>query len=177
MPSHHDKDEEMYAITSNAAGDQWRVNIHRGEKCHRRVFNAARHGGAEAALVAAKAWRDETVKALLASPAPTDGVRLRSNNTSGATGVKLTSVRCLRDGRWAEELTWNAFVIHGKQTITRSFPCARHGNEKAFELAVQARQQLLECLPGFRLPLTPPALVPGEHEDPQMPDLPLPAHP
>lgn len=115
----------------------WVVNFNRRGLRYQRRFYEPMHGGSKAALAAAIAWRDEKLAQTQALSLTQFCQQKRSNNTSGVAGVHfLTSMR-QPEGIWQAKLK-----IAGKAKH-KSFSVKKHGAERAYQLAVQAREQML----------------------------------
>lgn len=161
------KPPDMYAIVrhwSALDGRQlgWKVAFMRLRKAYRKDFSASRYGGLEAALEAAKAWRDEMS---LQAPVRTKrkvSAEVRKHNTSGFPGVYLkTFSRKTAEGVRYNKV-WLALTPNQiKPPRTKSFSIAIYGYEKALELAVAARREFVRELGNRPLaPRVPKALVP-----------------
>lgn len=124
----------------------WRVEVWRRGQAHGGEFPDHMHGGPEAAYDAALRHRD----ALLAQLAPTTmrewATRLRTNNTSGMSGVHRSEVqRKRRDGSVSVLAYWVATFngVHSGRRGSRSFAVAKYGEQGAYERALRARTELL----------------------------------
>ena len=106
---------------------QWK-----GEK-HHKFFSDRVYGDRLGALTAALEWRDATERMLSKPRTDRQVVGFSSRNKSGVVGVR----RMLKQGRDVYEATW--MDAHGRVGRT-SFSIARHGEKRAFRLAVRARQ-------------------------------------
>jgi len=106
---------------------QWK-----GEK-HHKFFSDGVCGDRLGALTAALEWRDATERALDKPRTDRQVIGFSSRNKSGVVGVR----RMLKQGRDVYEATW--MDAHGRVGRT-SFSIARHGEKRAFRLAVRARQ-------------------------------------
>lgn len=97
----------MYAIKRLQAGRgtwYWVVNFSRRGVHHERRFYDPKHGGKDAALRAAIAWRDEEL-----AKAKVLGVlefcqHKRSNNSSGVPGVHFLTPAAQPEGIWQAKL-------------------------------------------------------------------------
>lgn len=145
LPYH--ADDSMYGIfryEANARGKcgHWNVSLIRRRVTYSKHFSDAVHGGKEQALVAARRWRDE----VLASVEPLskrEYQQIRTQrNTSGVAGVSWTR----KDG---VELYCRATIrLPGKQDQQKCFSVKKYGRERAFALAVQAREAMLAQVQG-----------------------------
>jgi AP2 domain len=132
----------MYAIKHLQATSgtwYWVVNFSRAGKMISKRFYEPMYGGSKKARQAALAWRDQ----MLAQTPPLTVVqfsqKVRSNNTSGVPGVTFHRSASQPEGIWQAGLT----LANGKR-IRKSFSVLLHGDKVAFELAVRARQAMLE---------------------------------
>ena len=107
---------------------QWK-----GEK-HHKYFSDGLHGDRLGALTAALEWRDATERRLDKPHTDRQVIGFSSRNKSGVVGVR----RMIKEGRDVYEATW--MDAEGRVGRT-SFSVARHGEKRAFRLAVRARQQ------------------------------------
>ena len=128
----------------------WRVSLCRRGKRHVKNFPDRKWGGKGKALTAAKAFRDELLQRFPPLSRQEFCSILRSNNKSGITGVyKYAKSFTLRDGtvkkNWYWEATWPN--VNAEQDHI-AFSVNEHGEEKARELAVRARQRALRRLEG-----------------------------
>ncbi len=150
MSTQHSR--KLYAIKPVSSGGQlgWSVEICRQGNEYRKCFTASRHGGTEAALQAAIAWRDQiasTFKTMLLS----DYCSLaRSNNTSGCPGVYLMRTpKRDQSGNVRIHVAWEARSPVGlKPARKKSFSVEKYGEAKAYELAVNARKAFVALLEG-----------------------------
>lgn len=118
----------------------WCVYIgRRGQPFTRRFYDGV-HGGTEKALEAAIAWRNEVMDSVPALTLTEFCSRVRSNNKSGVPGVRKTFPKRQPLGAWVADIK----LSDGTKGY-RSFSIKRYGHDKAFELAVQARQAMLDA--------------------------------
>jgi len=106
---------------------QWK-----GEK-HHKFFSDGVYGDRLGALTAALEWRDATERTLNKPRTDRQVIGFSSRNKSGVVGVR----RMLKQGRDVYEATW--MDAYGRVGRT-SFSIARHGEKRAFRMAVRARQ-------------------------------------
>src|SRR6476620_1316191 len=106
---------------------QWK-----GEK-HHKFFSDGVYGDRLGALAAALEWRDATERQLSKPHTERQVIGFSSRNKSGVVGVR----RMLKQGRDVYEATW--MDAEGRVGRT-SYSVARHGEKRAFRLAVRARQ-------------------------------------
>lgn len=123
----------------NDAGNSWtwRVMISRDRKwiCNK-SFADVKYGGERQAFDAAVAYRDEILKHVPPVPVVVRNQRLRRNNTSGVAGV------CRDSHRGYAFYLAQTMLPDGKR-LRRSFGIAKHGEERARELAVAERLRQL----------------------------------
>lgn len=130
--------------TVNARGipvHLWTTSIKRQSLDIQRHFYDGVYGDKQAALLMAEAYRDAALRLFPPRTQRQQSVKLRSTNTSGMAGVK--AVR--KNGRL---VAWLAFLGIGKQKpLRRYFSIKDHGEARAKELAVIARQEMLQEYP------------------------------
>lgn len=103
-----------------------------------KLFSDSLHGGADAALVKANAFRDE-VFAGMPSPGHPSTHRTNTRGSTGIVGVTLSSrTRPGRPTHWYWEAYWND--SHGTQKKKR-FSIRKLGYLPAWEQAVACREQ------------------------------------
>ena len=128
----------------------WRVSFSRRGKRYVKSFPDKKLGGKGRALQMAKAYRDQ----FLAQHPPLSRREfctfLRSNNQSGITGVyRYAKSFTLAKGEvkksWYWEATW---PIGRSQQAHMAFSVNEHGEQRARQLAVAARQKALAQLEG-----------------------------
>jgi hypothetical protein len=141
------KPRANYAITrcDNAAKRErlWIVRIQRRGKIFNKRFPDLSYGGKQQALRAARAYRDEIARLHPPMSRAEYATKLRRNNRSGIPGVCGVE-RSTAEGAKARRLFWVAFwptADHGKAQI--KFAVKRYGDEKARELAIEARTRAL----------------------------------
>lgn len=154
-----DESEDFYAIKPAISGNEmgWYVAVHRHGTPYRKSFTVHRYGSTDAALAAARAWRDELVQAVRPLSLAEYSNLERSNNTSGYPGVYLMrTVKKGKDGGARVTLAWEARSPTGlKPAQKKSFAILKHGEDKAYELAVQARKGFVAQLDGYLLRRVP----------------------
>ena len=129
-----------YESTSEA----WNARYRRDGVNFSQLFSDSKYGSADSALAAAIEWRKNAE--ILFPPMNRREVseRKKRNNKSGTTGV-YRSVQSYYKGKplyyWFA--TWSPRL--GKKAM-KSFSVQKYGEEKAKELAIQARRQALETL-------------------------------
>jgi hypothetical protein len=152
MPWHPRKRDPWYAIRTRrgATGIVYRVSLRRAGQTVWELFRAKDYGGAREALKAARAWRDRIAHEMQPETRQAFSQRLQAHNTSGHPGVYLKRqvVRC--DGTEYEYLHWQAQTPAGAKSFrSRSFSVQRYGYDAAYELAVQARDELVGAVEGY----------------------------
>ncbi len=140
MPHQLHKSEDFYCISwvaDHRGRSAWQVKVARQGIRATRSFSPSRHGGKAAALLAARAWRDQVLKQL--PPMTNRQLRtvVRRNNTSGIPGVW----RIVRGNavRWQASLSRS-----GQKALCASFSVAEFGEEGARQRAIEARHTFLQ---------------------------------
>jgi AP2 domain len=109
----------------------------KGEK-HGKFFSDRIYGDQLAALDAAISWRNKTEKAIGKPRSEHQIVGWHSRNNTGIVGVRKRK----RGNVEVYEATWIIRDDEGnRKRRTTCFSIARHGEKKAFKLALKARQQ------------------------------------
>ena len=149
------KSRAMYGISRIDDGvyrtHAWRVSLCRRGKRHVKNFADKKWGGKAHALKYAKQYRD----ALLLEYPPLSRKEfcsiLRSNNTSGITGVyKYAKSFTLRDGRIKESWYWEAtWPAHEGEQAHVAFSVNEYGEEMARQKAIRARKRGMQALAGY----------------------------
>lgn len=161
----------MYGISRAIGyrdGPGWNVAVKRNGVRFAKPFPFSRFGGEEAALIRARAWRDEIVKAHPPVSRQQRANQLRSTNKTGIPGVI-----CLLSPDGTPR-TWVARTqISPNKTLQAKFSIARHGPEAKL-LAIAARQKQLQQLTGLALVHPAEAAVRETPPKPISPDIPEP---
>lgn len=125
--------------------DVYVVKINRQRKSARKEFIVERYPSKEAAEIAALAFRDCMLREVLPMTKRECTSILRKNNTSGVPGVAFQkSTNAAGLGYWV------AYIKRPSQPMERkSYSVKKFGSEKAFELAVAARQEMLKQTSGW----------------------------
>ncbi len=119
----------------------WEVRIQRRGVKSEKFFGDRRYGGKRKSLAAAKTFRDEieastekyTVKDLAAVPS--------SRNKSGVVGVRLHKQKDIRGDFEYHYWYWVAqWTDASGKRKTKAFSIHQHGDEEAYKLACQARE-------------------------------------
>lgn len=134
--------QRHYAIKRLQAGTGtwfWFVKFSRGGVMYERRFYDPKHGGVDASLAAAIKWRDGMLAKIKVLGVIDFCKQQRSNNTSGTPGVHFSRPKAQPGGIWQARLK-----LAGGTCETKSFSVLKHGERKAFALAVAARKAMLE---------------------------------
>lgn len=107
-------------------------------KLHYKSFYDIGRGGSENALAAAIAWRDEQLAAISTLTKRAFCQIKRTSNRSGVPGVHFIRPNNQPQGSWAARIK----LPDGRER-TKAFSVKKYGEARAFELAVEARGQLL----------------------------------
>ncbi|AVT13767.1 AP2 domain-containing protein [Paracidovorax avenae] len=139
------KPAKIYALTPRFASGRiirWSVGIsRRGERFHKE-FSVSTYGGIEEAQAAAIAFRDEVLQRIPALSLRVFSAIVRTNNTSGVPGVYRRVE--------GHHTRWCAVVhLPDGRSRKRSFAVVKHGEERARQLAIEARLELLKQLDGW----------------------------
>ncbi len=124
---------------SNHGYGAWQVNISRQGFKTARHFGVTRHGGKQAALRAAQAWRDAVLEQLPPMTTRLLHTVVRSNSHSGIPGVR----RQVRSDTDNKSVRWVASLATQGQTREKGFSVMRFGEDGARQLAIEARRQFL----------------------------------
>lgn len=125
--------------------DIYVIKVNRQRKSVRKEFIVERYPSKEAAETAALAFRDRMLKEILPMTKRECTSILRKNNTSGIPGVAFQkSTNSAGLGYWV------AYIQRPGQPMERKgFSVKKFGSEKAFEMAVAARQEMLKQTSGW----------------------------
>ncbi len=123
----------------NASGNPvlyWLVSIKRqGKEIHRQFFDGV-YGSEQAAWAMAVAYRDAVLRIFPPKTLSAQNSKPRANNTSGTPGVRAS----VKQGK---EVAWVATMDTMTQRHRKYFAIRDYGNERAKELAIAARKQML----------------------------------
>ena len=125
----------------NSTTFNWRVSFRRQGTHYRKCFSDSVYGGAAAALLAAKGWRDLLLCTMPAASKAAFVARVKANNTSGVAGVsRKHEVRAGENLDW-----WVAYSpkMTGMPGRSKAYSIEEFGEEQAFALAVKAREQFV----------------------------------
>jgi hypothetical protein len=132
----------MYAISRIEAKPGvwcWSVHFRRRGKSYYKSFYDLQRGGSKKALAAAILWRDSQL-ALTQTLSKREFHQLvRTNNQSGVPGVQFIRPKNQPQGSWQARLK----LPDGRE-LTRTFAVGKYGFDDAYQLAVDARKELLD---------------------------------
>lgn len=134
--------KESYAIAridlSGAGTHGWQVRLQRRGVKYAKYFSDRLHGGEREAFKAAQGWRDRLLRRLESE----ESVRIcrrSARNSSGVVGVsKVTVVAATGAEYQFWQATWSP---EPGQRRCIKYSVRRYGDERAFEMAVQARRE------------------------------------
>lgn len=116
----------------------WQVRLQRRGVKYARYFSDRLNGGAAEAFQSARRWRDGLLKRFRAE----ESVRIcrrSARNSSGVVGVSRVTVVAPSGAEYHFwQATWSPEP--GRRRCVK-FSVRRHGEQRAFELAVEARQE------------------------------------
>ena len=123
----------------------WRVQIRRRGETVMRHFPDQSHGGKRAALQAARAFRDKTLKSVnQTSYKLWNDTRLRKNNTSGVAGVARYAPLVQVGGGWVARPLWHAYWVDAEgNKKSRKFSVDKYGEASAKRRAIMARRMAI----------------------------------
>jgi hypothetical protein len=127
-----------------------RVSFKHHGKTVAKLFREADCGSPRAALKAARKWREKQTEKLLPKTKQESFERLRSDNTTGCAGVYLKQAVKRVGGQTYEYTYWQAWTPEGVTPFrSRSFSVERYGYDGPYELAVEARDELVAEAEGY----------------------------
>jgi hypothetical protein len=132
---------------SRGATHAWQVRVLRDKKHHSKTFSDSIYGTTEAALEAAKLFRDELFKELGLSFGSGGYIitdTLPSNNKSGILGVNRAE--SLESNAEIREVWQTTFPVESGGVETASFNVKRYGEIGALRLAVEQRMEGISAL-------------------------------
>jgi hypothetical protein len=136
--------------TKNTHG--WYVRVAFKGEIHSRFFSDRSHHGKRLALKAARAWRDETERALGKPHTPRTVRAVSPRNRTGVIGVRRTTKARTRDGSKVSpvyEVTWQATPGQVRRT---TFSIRKYGQAEAFRRACAFRKEKEQEMYGAALP-------------------------
>lgn len=119
----------------------WAVNFSRRGERHYRRFYEPKYDGSDKALAAAIVWRDQQLATTQVLTLVEFCQKTRSSNTSGVPGVHFSVSKRQPKGLWQAKLK-----LGGGKYISKSFSVLLYGNDRAYELAVAARSDMLTSI-------------------------------
>lgn len=140
--------QKLYGIAErrvDGVATGWRVAINRRGMHIDRHFSAKTYGSLEQAKAAAIAFRDKVNADIAPLTRREACATLKTNNTSGVPGVFRSETHTAP--QWVARL----YCPHRKKALSQTFAANRHGEERAFELAVEARKRFLAEIEGYRV--------------------------
>ena len=151
-------DEPMYGIyrrpgrIADRYSASWHVSIRRAGVTYSKTFSDSKYGGTEASLSAARQYRDQILATVPPLARAASAQTVRRDNSSGVAGV-VREDRILNHKKGPYRVVgWKAQIHLGPgKTKQKSFSIRKYGEEQAYQLAIQARQRLLEEMDGFVL--------------------------
>lgn len=117
----------------------WCVHFSRNGQRHYRRFYEPKYGSSRPARQAAIAWRDEQLTKTKVLGVLEFCQKMRGNNRSSVPGVHFLTPPVQPEGIWQAKLK----LADGTCT-TKTFSVRKHGERKAFGLAVAARREMIE---------------------------------
>ena len=149
MAHSENKPEEGISRIDSGSTHGWFVRGYRNGKTYSRLFSDLKCGSCEAALEAARAFRDSLHEKLSEIPAEPRARRIvtrDARNTTGMLGVCRTAKK--GPGGQVNEcysVSWRPSP--GVQKCT-SFSIRKYGEKKAFQLAVAHRKRMMKEIHG-----------------------------
>ena len=128
----------------------WRVSLRRYGNRYIRNFPDLKYGGKRQALSAAKLYRDSLIEKHPAMTRRDYANVLRVNNRSGVPGVyRYRKTFRLHNGVEKESWYWEAsWPVDSKGRSKATFSVNQYGEEKARELAIEAREKAMRRVEG-----------------------------
>ena len=120
----------------------WGVSFSRQGVRHERRFYEPQFGGSAPALAAAVRWRDQKLAEVKALTLLAFCQQRRSNNQSGVPGVHFLTPSNQPEGIWQAKMK-----LSDGTRMTKTFSVRKHGERKAYKLAVAARREMLMRTP------------------------------
>lgn len=128
----------------------WRVSLRRHGKRHVKNFTDKKYGGSNLALQSARNYRDQLVQEHPPISRKEFCNIKRRHNKSGITGVyTYCKTYTLKDGTVKESWYWEAnWPDANGESVSKSFPVNRFGEEQARQLAIDARERGMQTVDG-----------------------------
>ena len=166
MPILDETDTQMHAMygirfmSPKGRGPGYLVKIGRRKVDYTKWFGCAQFGSEHEALVAAQSWRDELLHSTVPLTKKEFVAQIRPNNTSGTAGVIRTTKRHKkRSGEVVAVDYWLARPPRGIKVSVRNISIPKYGEERAREMAIQARKEMEQLSTGYHVPNVPEAFV------------------
>lgn len=116
----------------------WQIRLQRRGKKYAKFFSDSLHGGTEQSLRTAREWRDALIEEI-SSHQQARICTTSPRNSSGVVGVSKVKVVATNGNTYEFwQATWSPTPGQRKSV---KFSITRHGNELAFQLAIEARNQ------------------------------------
>lgn len=152
--------DPRYGITrlDYAHSRGWWVRLYEGSRCHSTLFSDGRHGGHVSALVAAKKWRDKTLRAInrrgrvRRKPGRVSSLE-HPRNITGVAGVQRN---VSNPGSERQCVIWTAVWFSQGKRRSKSFSVLRYGYRGAFLWAAYVRAREIGKEIDLRRLVTPP---------------------
>lgn len=120
----------------------WWVRFYKGQtQLDHKLFSDKKWGGKTKALVAAQQWRDANEAKWVTKRPGLHSYRLQSRrNVTGAIGVAL---RIQPNRKGMARFSWAALWSDSTSQHTRTFGVEKHGYRRAYQLALDCRNDML----------------------------------
>lgn len=106
-----------------------------------KLFSDLKHGGKRKALAAAQRWRDANEGEWV--PNQSGRLTYTTKNRRNVTGVVGVALRIQPTRKGRARFSWCALWSENGTQRTRSFGVASHGYQRAYQLAVDHRRDML----------------------------------
>ena len=119
----------------------WRVTVQRRTRVYVRSFSDGRYCGAQQALLAAQAYRDELITSHPPLSKPVYCAILKKTNRSGISGLSRVDRWEVSGGRRVRRLYWEAqWPIENCRSRHKKFSILKYGEDEAYRRALKARE-------------------------------------
>ena len=119
----------------------WRVTVQRRTRVYVRSFSDGRYGGAQQALLAAQAYRDELITSHPPLSKPVYCAILKKTNRSGISGLSRVDRWEVSGGRRVRRLYWEAqWPIENCRSRHKKVSILKYGEDEAYRRALKARE-------------------------------------